>query len=316
MLNVIASRRASLRSLQASRLGRLRPHDQAVPSETPTTARISRSTFGSSVDSWSHDARAALPLPPVAMRTLVGQTDEALFNNPDGAPVIPGVGREHYRAVLDFGCGCGRIARQLIQQRPPPTRYDGLDLHPGMIRWCQTNLAPRALRFNFHHHDVYYPAFNPGDEKPLSAPFPFGDGEFTLVLALSVFTHLTQEQSQHYFAEVARVLGPDGIFVSTWFVFDKRDFPMMQDEQNTLFINGYDIRNAVIYDRAWLSQAAASVGLTLYQAEPPDIRGMQWSLRMTRARDAAAVEIPEDFADRGRKPPPQMPENAERIGLS
>jgi SAM-dependent methyltransferase len=167
------------------------------------------------------------------MRALVGRTEDEVFDNPTGALVIPGIDAVHYRSVLDFGCGCGRIARQLIQQRPRPERYAGLDLHPGMITWCQENLAPRARGFSFHHHDVRYEPFNPGPAKPLSAPLPFGPGEFTLVVAISVFTHLTQEQAEHDLAEIARVLDPEGIFVSTWFLFDKPDFPMMQDDQNT-----------------------------------------------------------------------------------
>lgn len=112
------------------------------------------------------------------------------------------------------------------------------------------------------------------------------------------------------------MLDGEGVFVSTWFLFDKRDFPMMQDDQNTLFINGVDIRNAVIYDRAWLSKSAAAVGLTIYEAEPPAIRGFHWHIRMTPARPTvAAVELPGDLAERGRNPPPAMPVQADRIGL-
>src|SRR5205085_2109180 len=117
--------------------------------------------------------------------------------------------------------------------------------------------------FTFHHHDVRYEAFNPGRKKPLWAPFPFSDGSSTLVIALSVFTHLTQDQAEAYLSEVARVLTPDGTFLSTWFLFDKRHFPMMQEEQNTLFINAHDVRNAVIYDRSYLYRATERAGLTI-----------------------------------------------------
>src|SRR6266567_2918741 len=97
-----------------------------------------------------------LPLPPVEMRMLVGPTAIDKFDNPTQASVIPGIDPKHYRAVLDYGCGCGRLARQLIQQRPRPERYAGLDPHRGMIKWCEQNLAPRAAGFRFHHHDVRY----------------------------------------------------------------------------------------------------------------------------------------------------------------
>lgn len=251
------------------------------------------------------------------MRRLVGPTADEAFDNPTGGPAIPGLEREHFRSVLDFGCGCGRLARQLIQQRPRPERYAGLDLHPGMIKWCQQNLAPYAPGFTFHHHDVCYEPFNPGHGKPLSAPFPFEAGEFTLAVAISVFTHLTEDQATHYLAEIARMLDPEGTFVSTWFLFDKRDFPMMQDDQNQLFINGTDIRNAVIYDRAWLSRAAAQAGLTICTAAAPLIRGYHWTIRMTLSREGVtAIELPDDLAERGRYAPPPMPAEPHRIGLN
>jgi SAM-dependent methyltransferase len=261
-------------------------------------------------------AAPPLPLPPAEMRVLVGRTADEEFDNPDRRPVVDDVDPKYYRSVLDFGCGCGRLARQMIQQRPRPKRYAGLDLHPGMIKWCQENLAPRAPGFSFHHHDVSYGAFNPGPEKPLFAPFPFPDREFTLVVAVSVFTHLTEEQTRDYLAEVARVLHPEGIFVSTWFLFDKGEFPMMQEEQNTLFINPVDVRNAVIYDRGWLVQRATDAGLAIFGVKPPSIRGFQWWLRMTPTRaGVSAIELPEDLAPRGRHAPPAMPADSDRIGL-
>ncbi len=74
------------------------------------------------------------------------------------------------------------------------------------------------------------------------------------MIALSVFTHLTQVQAEAYLAELSRVLEPGGILLTSWFLFDKRDFPMMQEDQNTLFINEFDVRNAVIYDRSWIAR--------------------------------------------------------------
>jgi SAM-dependent methyltransferase len=249
------------------------------------------------------------------MRVLVGPTDPSLFDNPAGTLVFAGLEPAQFRSVLDFGCGCGRIARQLIQQRPQPERYVGIDLHAGMIRWCSANLAPHAAGFEFHHHDVFYGGFNPGKDKPLHAALPFADDQFSLVVAISVFTHLTQDQSAAYLAELSRVLEPGGILLSSWFLFDKGDFPMMQDDQSTLFINEHDVRNAVIYDRAWVREAAAKVGLVVCDVIPPTIRGHQWDLRMTQPRDGVAeIQLPEDLAQRGRQPPPPMPPEAFLIG--
>lgn len=58
-------------------------------------------------------ARTRIPIPPFEMRQLVGPTDEAAFENPAGGPIL-NVPRERFDSVVDFGCGCGRLARQLM----------------------------------------------------------------------------------------------------------------------------------------------------------------------------------------------------------
>src|SRR5687768_18468903 len=136
------------------------------------------------------------------MRELVGPTDPALFDNPSGEPVYPHLPLEVYDSVFDFGCGCGRVARQLIQQRPRPERYLGIDVHRGMIQWCRENLMPAAPAFEFLHHDVFSRGLNPNGTAD-SAPFPAPDDSFTLVQAFSIFTHLTERQTPHYLREAA-----------------------------------------------------------------------------------------------------------------
>ena len=62
----------------------------------------------------------SLPFPPLEMRRLVGPTELDVYDNPTGALVYPWLPAENYQKVFDFGCGCGRVARQLILQRPEP----------------------------------------------------------------------------------------------------------------------------------------------------------------------------------------------------
>jgi SAM-dependent methyltransferase len=261
-------------------------------------------------------APGTLPVPPLNMRELVGPTDPAMFDNPSGDPVFAHIDEAHYDAVLDFGCGCGRVARQLIQQRRRPGRYVGIDLHAGMIRWCDANLAPAAPGFSFVHHDVFAPGLNPGKRKPSMRPFPVEDGSMSMVVAISVFTHLLETQTLHYLREARRVLRDDGVLNATFFLFDKSEFPMMQEVQNSLYINPEDPRNAVIYDREWLQKVTRQAGLVITHAYPPEVRGFQWSLVMTPARPGVeAIEIPPDTAPVGLRRAPMMPVDAEQIGL-
>lgn len=257
----------------------------------------------------------AIPLPPIEMRQLVGPTADEFFDNPTGRLVLPGIAPERYASVFDFGCGCGRLARQLIQQTPRPERYVGVDLHKGMVRWCKSNLEPVAPGFQFHHHDVHNLGFNP-DATSRTLPLPAPSSSFTLVIAWSVFTHLLEEQVMHYLREVKRILAPDGVFVSTWFTFDKVAYPMMQSFQNALYINSTDPTNAVIFDRAWLQRCFSDAGLAPTRIVAPEVRGYQWLIEMRHAVEGnVAVDFPPDVANTGivRPPVPETP--ASCIGI-
>jgi SAM-dependent methyltransferase len=218
-------------------------------------------------------ASGELPLPPYELREIVGPTDPAEFDNPSGGLVYPDLGPDAHRRVFDFGCGCGRIARQLLQQDSPPERYVGVDLHRKLVAWCADNLEPHAESFQFHHHDVFNATFNPGRSKPPTAPFPVPDGEFTLVNAWSVFTHLVQSQVAHYLGECSRLLAPGGVLQASFFLFDKREFAMLGSAQQALYGDDRDPTAAAIFDRAWVLEQIRAAGLTLRAAKPPKLRG-------------------------------------------
>jgi SAM-dependent methyltransferase len=117
-------------------------------------------------------SRPGLPIPPLEMRELVGCVDVGEWDNESGLPIWPNVPAANRRSYLDFGCGCGRSARRLIQQKRRPERYVGVDINDGMIAWCQENLTPRAPGFTFLHHDVYSPGLNPNRLQPWALPLP------------------------------------------------------------------------------------------------------------------------------------------------
>ncbi len=261
------------------------------------------------------DAATELPVPPPEMRALVGPTDVSAFENPSGGLVFPYLDASAFRSVFDFGCGCGRIARQLMQQDVQPERYLGVDLHAGMIRWCQENLTPRAPQFEFVHHDVFDDNFNPSGDPSRLARFPAEDRQFTLFNAISVFTHLTEEQVPHYLAEASRVLADDGVVHASFLFLDKREFPFMQAHANALYVSWQHPGAAVVLDREWVLETARSVGLTVVGVHPPPIRGYQWMLELRRSRPGLSeIELPGDEAPIGAVTVPPMPAEASKIG--
>lgn len=224
-----------------------------------------------------------LPLPPPELRRLVCHDDSLFDLLPNGPLIFPYLtDPKQYRSVFDFGCGCGRIARQLLVQNPQPQRYVGIDIHAGMVDWCSQNLSPVNPAFQFHHHDVWNLGLGSHNTRQSTASFPASAGEFSLVVAHSVFTHLYKEQTEYYLSEIARILTGDGIARTTWFLFDRLTFPMMFDFQVTLFINETDPTNAVIYEWRWLLDTLRSHGLRLVHAVPPTLRGHQWELYLRK----------------------------------
>jgi hypothetical protein len=111
-----------------------------------------------------------IPMPPLALRQSVGIEDEKFFDNPWAMHAFGDeVPHSAYRRVLDFGCGCGRVARQmLLQSADLPDRYLGVDLFKPSIDWCTDNLARAG--FGFRHMDVFNAQLNPEGKVQVALP--------------------------------------------------------------------------------------------------------------------------------------------------
>ncbi len=97
-------------------------------------------------------------------------------------------------AVLDFGCGAGRVLQHL--RSFPDLALYGCDYNPKLIEWCRSHLRFAEFEVN----------------GPLP-PLPYPDEKFDLSYAFSVFTHMTVEQQRLWLAEFARILRPGGVLV-------------------------------------------------------------------------------------------------------
>ena len=234
-----------------------------------------------------------LPLPPLELRRIAGPIDDRSFDNPKGKLIFPDLPLEAYDSVFDWGCGCGRTARQLMLQKTPPKKYVGVDLNRTAVQWCVQHLAPHASQFEFLHQDVYNIGLNPkGTANEL--PFPVEDQSVSLLIAWSVFSNVLEQSIPFYLREVARVLRPDGIAYTTWLVFDKNDFPVLLDSQNAMYINPVDPTNAVYYDRSWLQKTARQAGLIFSTIHAPGLRG---GARRILMRPASSNAPEADFTD-------------------
>jgi SAM-dependent methyltransferase len=145
-----------------------------------------------------------LPVPPARLRvTVAGTPDSAWFlesGRLTAGAIRSALERREVEvgqvdAILDFGCGCGRVMRQWAGL---PARLAGSDYNARLVAWCRANLP-------FAHFD----------QNELAPPLRYDDGEFDVVYALSVFTHLPEELQQRWLQELTRVLRPGGHLLLT-----------------------------------------------------------------------------------------------------
>jgi SAM-dependent methyltransferase len=142
-----------------------------------------------------------LPLPPARLRAQAGprHADAGYFlrSGEHHAALIRELLAEQAAdvddlgALLDWGCGCGRILRHWSSLEQ--TRVCGCDITPSMVDWCAANLPFADVKRN-----------------ELSPPLPYAGSTFGLVYALSVITHLPEDLQHAWVAECFRVLKPGG----------------------------------------------------------------------------------------------------------
>jgi len=143
-----------------------------------------------------------LPLPGAYLRMLVAGTPDPKWFLDSGlrdlTRLVELVNRSggdfrSFHAVLDFGCGCGRVARHLA--KITNAQICGSDYNPRLVRWCQENLPGHF------------------SQNRLRPPLPFEDKSFDCIYALSVFTHLREDTQFEWLTELRRVLRLGGYLI-------------------------------------------------------------------------------------------------------
>lgn len=126
-------------------------------------------------------------------------------------------------AVLDLGCGIGRLAYGLTKMLEPQGSYVGVDIVERAIDWMKAEYGPRYPNFKFHHLDVHNSAYNPKGKKMTDEiDFDFlGGQKFDVVVLVSVFTHLYPVHVRHYLKLIRSILKPDGRLFATAFINDE-----------------------------------------------------------------------------------------------
>lgn len=145
-----------------------------------------------------------LPLPPPRLRQLVsGRSADAEYFIRIGEAMAASIRAaaaeadspvEEMQAILDFGCGSGRVARQWADLQGP--QIHGCDYNEEPVRWCAANLPFLRVARN-----------------DLEPPAPYEAESFDLIYALSVLSHLSEPLQERWVAEYRRLLRPGGLLV-------------------------------------------------------------------------------------------------------
>lgn len=164
------------------------------------------------VDEWEHLNRVEVfrdpslrdfvgPFPPAElMQNTTGLTSERVFAGhgadfwialSDASPKQ----LSEFDSILDFGCGCGRLARMFKGHHG---RIAGCDIDHRHVEWCSTALDYMDAKLSYVH-----------------PPAPFADNEFEAVISISIFTHLNEDSQDEFLQELARLCRPDGLLFLT-----------------------------------------------------------------------------------------------------
>jgi SAM-dependent methyltransferase len=146
--------------------------------------------------------------PTDALDFLLGRRDTLappkgrIFHNPNAYKRI---GNEYFRYFVDLGglkpdervleveCGIGRMAVPLTDHLWDGD-YEGFDVMPGAIEWCQGNISSKYPNFRFRLADVYNKEYNSGGTHRASEyESPYEDESFDFVMLTSDFTYMLPE---------------------------------------------------------------------------------------------------------------------------
>ncbi len=121
-------------------------------------------------------------------------------------------------AILDVGCGTGLLGIAAEPFLGDRGRYVGIDVMKEELRFCLERYP--SPKFSFLHLNVRNPAYSSGQAGD-RRPWDVSGNSFDLVSALSVWTHLNEEDAVFYFREIGRVLNPGAKAIVTFFVSDE-----------------------------------------------------------------------------------------------
>lgn len=125
-------------------------------------------------------------------------------------------------AVVDAGCGPGRVARHLADYLDPEEgSYDGFDVVERAVNWSRQYITSEYPNFRFELAEVQNEKYAGRGGKASEYRWPYPSGSKDYVFAASLMTHLLPEDHANYVRETARVLKPGGRCWISYFLLNR-----------------------------------------------------------------------------------------------
>lgn len=127
--------------------------------------------------------------------------------------------------VFEIGCGCGRAALAVYPELSKGGYYLGVDMIPNLIDFARREISSRSENFEFYAVSVNNPLYDNYIKPDFEHLYIGGElsqknGSFDLVMAFSVFTHLSIGEARKMLREVWERLDINGYAVLSFFIID------------------------------------------------------------------------------------------------
>jgi len=190
------------------------------------------------------------------------------------------IGLKPSAAILDVGCGCGRIAAGLAEQIDAEATYAGIDIVPRLVEFARQHITSRYPNFKFYRRsqsNVAYDFYIRGDEagsiSVISDVCP--PGSIDLAISISLFTHLDFDEAEAILIEIETALKSKGKGFLTFFILDENVRKSISEGKSHFsfehpsasrraFINRLDVpTHAVGYNKEMLQELLKASGLLM-----------------------------------------------------
>ncbi len=239
----------------------------------------------------------------------IGQSNIDVMDNM--LEIVPGM------KVLDFGCGCGRVALPILERIGDAGRLVGVDIIPELIQFCQDEikaLHPNSDFYQLNAKNSHYKKWTKDQLAGINQIDELSEipeSGFDLIFAFSVFTHLGIADSKKYLEQLSKLLGRNGkLVISALFINESSrrgvrnntaSVPFsprkIEKRRDVYFCTVRDKLGGVGYREESFIEMAAGAGL-----EPSRIYYGEWPGRVGRlcGHDVIVLErgipdLPKDF---------------------